>query len=130
MPIPKAVRWVRPLGCAGAALIALALPPAALAIDPDRPARERSGPAAAPAPASPAIAVPSPRPPAGVERAADTAGRAVDRADDTARRGIAVGSERATRGPRQFGEALGRRLAPGSSGQADPPSRGPQGTAP
>ena len=66
----------------------------------------------------------------GVERGTDAAGRGIDRADSATRRGINNTSERASRPVRGVGEALGRKLAPGTSGRAAPPPVGPQGNAP
>lgn len=66
----------------------------------------------------------------GAQRGTDAAGRGIDRADSAARQGIRNGAERASRPVRGVGEAFGRKLAPGSSGRAEPPPVGPQGNGP
>ncbi|MGO4605473.1 hypothetical protein AB4142_03995 [Variovorax sp. 2RAF20] len=65
-----------------------------------------------------------------VQRGTDAAGRSVNRADAATRRGVTNVSEKASRPVRNVGEAFGRKLSPGSSGRAAPPSVGPQGNAP
>lgn len=65
-----------------------------------------------------------------VQRGTNAAGRGVNRADAATRRGINNVSEKASRPVRNVGEAFGRKLSPGSSGRAAPPSVGPQGSAP
>ncbi|MET3392901.1 hypothetical protein ABIC33_003568 [Variovorax sp. 1140] len=65
-----------------------------------------------------------------VQRGTNAAGRSIDRADSATRRGVNNVSEKASRPVRRVGEAFGRKLSPGSSGRAAPPSVGPQGSAP
>jgi len=65
-----------------------------------------------------------------VQRGTNAAGRGVDRADAATRRGVNNVSEKASRPVRRVGEAFGRKLSPGSSGRAAPPSVGPQSSAP
>ncbi|KQX18948.1 hypothetical protein [Variovorax sp. Root434] len=65
-----------------------------------------------------------------VQRGTNAAGRSVNRADAATRRGVNNVSEKASRPVRDVGEAFGRKLSPGSSGRAAPPSVGPQGSAP
>jgi hypothetical protein len=65
-----------------------------------------------------------------VQRGTNAAGRGIDHADAATRRGVNNVSEKASRPVRRVGEAFGRKLSPGSSGRAAPPSVGPQGNAP